>query len=82
MGHEVPIRSFCILSRSCSQSLWRCIATVFWLAHCIEGAEDVQHVNVKHKPNLVMLFVDDLGYGDLGFTGIFCCAAYSTAIPQ
>lgn len=52
----------------------RCLAlmllTTFWLASATAAEKpDVETPNVAEPPNVIVIFIDDMGYGDVGFNG-------------
>ena len=39
------------------------------LPGCLNGVAQVSHAAERRKPNFIVIFCDDLGYGDIGCFG-------------
>lgn len=48
------------------RDLGRLLITVFSIASAFSGAVAQSDVRAKNKPNVVLILMDDVGYGDTG----------------
>ena len=52
-----------------SRNLWKYLASIAGLAGWLVGRSDAAPVGAVDRPNVVVVFCDDLGWGDLGSFG-------------